>query len=76
MGEACHSQLYTDLNDRMFETYGDELDFVEDHASSNIWTLVEEGGVLSLSSGKVLVNRIGHFVTEIPCYENINIVLD
>ena len=75
MGEASHNQLYTDLNDRMFETYGDELAFVEDHDPSNIWTLTEEDGVLSLSSGKASVNRIGYFVTEMPCYENINIVL-
>ena len=76
LGESCHNQVYTDLNDHMFETYGDELDFVEDHASSNVWTLVEDDGVLSLSSGKSSVNRIGYFVTEMPCYENINIVLD
>ena len=76
IGEAFRGQSRTDLNDHMFETYGDELDFVEDHDSSNIWTLVEEDGVLSLSSGKVSVNRIGYFVTEMPCYENINIVLD
>ena len=76
MGEVFSPQLYGDLNDHMFETYGDELDFVEDHDPSNIWTLIEEDGVLSLSSGKLMVNRIGYFVTEIPYDGNINIVLD
>ena len=76
MEEVFGPQLYTDLNDHMFETYGDELDFVEDHDPSNIWTLIEEDGVLSLSSDKLTANRIGYFVTEMPCQENINIVLD
>ena len=76
IGEVFRPQLYSDLNDHMFETYGDELDFVEDHDPSNIWTLVEEDGILSLSSGKITANRIGYFVTETPCEGNINIVLD
>tara|TARA_R110000824_G_scaffold167730_2_gene344763 strand:+ start:121 stop:453 length:333 start_codon:yes stop_codon:yes gene_type:complete len=76
IGGTFQSQFYMDMNDRMFETYGDELNFVEDHDPSNIWTLIEENGVLSISSGKHMVNRVGYFVTEIPCHENINIVLD
>ena len=63
------------LAECMFQPEGEELEFVEGYDPTNIWTMIEEDGVLTLSSGKLTVNRIGYFVTEIPCHENINIVL-
>ena len=75
-GSEWQSSFEGGLAECMFETYGEELDFVENYDPSNIWTMIEEDGVLSLSSGKLTVNRIGYFVTEIPCHEDINIVLE
>lgn len=50
----------------MFETYGDELDFVLKSDESKVWTYMdgEEGGTI-LCAGYHLANRIGYFITAI-----------
>jgi len=55
-----------DNNDTLFETYGSATLELQKHKSSNIWTLVEEDGVMFILEGHHLVNRVGYFVTEIP----------
>lgn len=47
----------------MFETFGDELKFVRRQNPKTIWTLVEDDGLIWLSAGFHLVNRLGYFVT-------------
>lgn len=52
----------------MFETYGEELDFVRSHYyhqhTEHIWTYVDGDGGTYIINGYHLVNRIGYFVTE------------
>ena len=48
----------------MFETYGEELEFVRSQPYENIWTYVDSDGGTSIINGYHLVNRIGYFVTE------------
>lgn len=54
----------------MFETYGEELDFVRSIAASDptaVWTYVDgDDGSTVIINGYHIVNRIGYFVTEIP----------
>lgn len=61
----------------MFETYGPELTYVKNiaHAAPNrVWTLVSgDNGGLYITSGWHFVNRLGYFVTAIPC-ENDDII--
>jgi hypothetical protein len=47
----------------MFETFGDEMEFVRRQQQKKIWTLVEEDGLSWLSAGFHFVNRLGYFVT-------------
>ena len=52
----------------MFETFGEELEYVLDKANSgskNIWTITEDdnGGIIYYA-GYHLVNRIGFFITK------------
>src|SRR5947209_7446496 len=47
----------------MFETFGDELEFVRKQNPKKIWTLLEEDGLSWLSTGCHFVNRLGYFVT-------------
>jgi hypothetical protein len=52
----------------MFETYGEELDYVISQIDKNtVWTYIDnnEGG-LSVVAGYHIVNRIGYFITEVP----------
>lgn len=53
------------VND-MFETYGEELDFVRAQDQRHIWTLVDGEGGLYITNGYHLINRVNYFVTEVP----------
>lgn len=64
----------------MFETYGDELDFVRGKCEHNprcIWTLMdsEVNDDCVVVEGFHFVNRIGYFITENPAEERTNYVI-
>lgn len=51
----------------MFETYGEELKFVQKIAQETpkkVWTITECDGRMCYDSGFHLVNRLGYFITE------------
>ena len=58
----------------MFETYGDEVEFVKTQSPDKIWMLGDgDDGGMYIWSGWGFVNRIGYFVTEVPFPENTTI---
>jgi hypothetical protein len=58
----------------LFETYGDELDFVRRQDPRTIWTLVDgDDGDLYLVSGYHLVNRIGYLISTVPLPHDVAI---
>ena len=51
----------------MFETYGEELDFIKAQEPNRIWTYCDNDfGGTSIFQGMRVVNRIGYFVTAVP----------
>ena len=54
----------------MFETYGDEVEFVRDHVflhPNTVWTYCDgDDGGTYICDGMHMVNRIGYFVTTVP----------
>lgn len=58
----------------MFETFGDEVSFVKKQDPRCIWTYGngDDGGGY-IWNGWHIVNRIGYFITEVPCPENTTI---
>jgi hypothetical protein len=55
----------------MFETYGEEVDFVKQQDPNRIWMYGSgDDGGLYIWSGWGFVNRLGYFVTEVPFPEN------
>ena len=57
-----------DGNGLMFETYGDEVEFVKSQSPANIWTYGDgDDGGGYIWNGWHIVNRIGYFITEVPC---------
>ena len=51
----------------MFETYDDELRFVQSQEPNRIWTYCDNDfGGTSIFQGMRIVNRIGYFVTSVP----------
>jgi hypothetical protein len=53
-------------NGTMFETYGEEIEFVKSTPNNFVWTLVEVDGKGILVNGQCWVNRLGYFVCEVP----------
>ena len=58
----------------MFETYGEEFEFVKSRASC-AWTILEEDGYLLYLSGIHFVNRIGYLITTAPPTEETVVIL-
>lgn len=60
------------FNGCLYETYGEEVQFVCDMANHptdhlRVWTVLEGGsGKWYISEGFHLVNRVGYLVTEVP----------
>lgn len=52
----------------MFETYGAEYEFVKKADPAHIWTYGDgDDGGSYIWNGWSFVNRIGYFITEVPC---------
>lgn len=49
----------------VFETFGDEYEFVKNSPDNKVWTWVDGGDGTYILSGRHYVNRIGYFVTEV-----------
>lgn len=66
------------FGEKMFETYGPELDYVKDNINKNtVWTILDCDGELYISAGYHIVNRIGYLITEIPWEDgNLEILID
>jgi predicted methyltransferase MtxX (methanogen marker protein 4) len=56
-----------EINERgiLFETYGEELDFVSQQPDNNVWTWIDGDEGTVIVAGMAFVNRIGYFVTEV-----------
>lgn len=50
----------------LFETYGDEFEFVREYNEKNVWTWVDGDNGTYIVTGLCMVNRIGYFITEEP----------
>jgi hypothetical protein len=55
----------------MFETYGDEVEYVKSKPENRIWMYGQgDDGGLYIWSGWGFVNRIGYFISEQPVPDN------
>jgi hypothetical protein len=62
---------YSSFDGLMFETYGDEVEFVKSQSPDKIWMYGEgDDGGLYIWSGWGFVNRIGYFISEKPVPAN------
>jgi hypothetical protein len=63
-----HIDKDSSFNGEMFETYGDEVAFVKEQDNSYIWTYGDgDDGGSYIWNDWHFVNRIGYFITEVPC---------
>lgn len=60
----------------MFETYDEELAFVKSQPVENIWTYTHGDSNTSwINNGYAFVNRLGYFITELPCPPDTEIAI-
>jgi hypothetical protein len=51
----------------MFETYGEEVEYVLQADPKHVWTYMDaDDGLTIICAGYHYVNRIGYFITELP----------
>lgn len=65
---ANHIDNNASFDGAMFETYGDEVAFVKEQPEDLIWMYGDgDDGGSYIWSGWGFVNRLGYFITEVPC---------
>lgn len=57
----------------LFETYGEELDFVRSQDPRTVWTLLDGDDGLCLVSGYDFVNRLGYLIATTPVPDAVSI---
>jgi hypothetical protein len=63
-----HIDVTSSFDGHMFETYGDEVEFVKAQDENRIWMYGDgDDGGSYIWNGWHIVNRIGYFITEVPC---------
>jgi hypothetical protein len=68
------SWVFDDGPGCLFETYGEEVDFVRSQDPCTIWTVVDsDDGNQYVLSGYHLVNRIGYLISTVPFSEGADI---
>jgi len=69
-----HIDTNASFNGEMFETYGEEVEFVKAQDENRIWMYGDgDDGGGYVWSGWGFVNRIGYFITEVPFPDNTTI---
>lgn len=63
---ANHLDTNAAYGGKMFETYGDELEFLKTVDVRRVWTIRDEDGGSYITAGFGWVNRMGYLVTEKP----------
>ena len=64
--KPINNHFSNDPEQLMFETYGDEVEFVKAQLPNHIWTWVDGDMSSLLVAGYHYVNRIGYYITQIP----------
>lgn len=66
-----HLDSNASYSGKMFETYGDEFEFLKTIDPSRIWTLRSSDGSTAITAGLGWVNRLGYFVTTRPWSDGV-----
>jgi hypothetical protein len=72
-----HLDEDAELDGCMFETYGEELEYIKSlDGTKRVWTFLEgDEGNQYFMTGMRLVNRIGYFITTEPYTEEYEVAL-
>jgi hypothetical protein len=67
--KPIHNHMVADPDQQMFETYGEEVDFVCAQDNNKVWTWIQGDMSDLIVAGYHYVNRLGYYITEVP-WEN------
>jgi hypothetical protein len=67
--KPIHNHFSNDPDQNMFETYGEEVEYVIKQDSKHIWTWIQGDMSDLIVAGYHYVNRLGYYITEVP-WEN------
>lgn len=59
----------------LFETYGDEVDFVANYDNKYVWTRLQGDMSDLICAGYHYVNRLGYYITEVPWDDDMDYAL-
>ena len=60
------NHLVNDPDQQMFETYGEEVDYVTKADNKYVWTWIQGDMSDLIVAGYHYVNRLGYYITEVP----------
>jgi hypothetical protein len=55
-----------DPDEQMFETYGEEVDFVSNYDNKYVWTYLQGDMSDLIVAGYHYVNRLGYYISSVP----------
>jgi hypothetical protein len=64
--KPIHNQFRKDPDEIMFETYGEEVEFVQNYDNKYVWTSLQGEMSDLVCAGYHYVNRMGYYITEVP----------
>jgi hypothetical protein len=67
--KPIHNHFSNDPDQDMFETYGEEVDYVTKADNKHVWTWIQGDMSDLIVAGYHYVNRLGYYITEVP-WEN------
>ena len=67
------TNTFTGYDEKHFETYGEEQDFVLAQPNEKVWTEVDGDNGTYIVSGQHFVNRIQYYVTENAWEEDVEV---
>jgi len=67
--KPIHNHFSNDPDQQMFETYGEEVDYVTKADNKYVWTWIQGDMSDLIVAGYHYVNRLGYYITELP-WEN------
>jgi hypothetical protein len=62
-------------NDRMYETYGEEWEYIKSLDPKYVWTFLSGDMCDVMVAGIAFVNRLGYYVCEVPWEDDMDSVL-
>lgn len=64
-------------DEKFYETYGEDLEYIKSMPDNFVWTLVDgDEGQSLVVNGKAFVNRVGYYLTKKPHNTNDLIVVE